>query len=110
MGVLSWLSKETPSWESFAGLEFYFGPFFWGGLFFWPSRPVIYTRCRLNVSPRCGAAPHFPHKMLAACVSCCGAVFAARWRLSFTLVAVVVVVVVVVVRVVVVLVEAENVM
>ena len=43
--------------------------------------------------------------MLAACVSCCGVVFAARWRLSFTLVAVVVVV-----RVVVVMVEVENVM
>ena len=59
------------------------------------------------MSPRCGAASLFPHKMLAACVSCCGVVFAARWRLSFTLVAVVVVVVV---RVVVVMVEVENVM
>ena len=57
------------------------------------------------MSPRCSAASHFPHKMLAACVSCCGVVFAARWRLSFTLVAVVVVV-----RVVVVMVEVENVM
>ena len=72
---------------------------------FWPSRPIIYTRCRLNVWPRCGAACHFAHKMLAACVFCCGAVFAARWRLSFTLVAVVVVV-----RVVVVMVEVEKVM
>ena len=83
-----------------------FRSFFFLVLFFWPPRPIIYTRCRLNVSPRCGAASHFPHKMLAACVSCCGAVFAARWRLSFTLVAVVVVVV----RVVVVMVEVENVM
>ena len=85
-------------------MEFYVGPFFFGPFFVWPSRPIIYTRCRLNVSPRWGAASHFPHKMLAASVSCCGAVFAARWRLSFTLVAVVVVVLVVVVMV-----EVENV-
>ena len=54
------------SFRGLRGRAYFFGPFFfffWSFFFFWPSRPVIYTRCRLNVSPRCGAASHFPHSL-----------------------------------------------
>ena len=57
----TFLYLEAKTLEGIFFRSFFF--FFLVLFFFWPSRPVIYTRCRLNVSPRCGAASHFPHSL-----------------------------------------------
>ena len=72
------------------GVEFYFGPFFFGPFFVVGTRVLLFTHdagcmcrpavvlCTIFADLISRSRVPFPHKTLAASVSCCGAVFTAR--------------------------------